>query len=114
MLMEERFWAKVDRTDDCWLWTACRTTHGYGQFRPERSRGAQAHRVAWELTNGPIPAGMLVLHRCDNPPCVNPAHLFLGTQSDNMRDMYAKGRGRPRRPRPRRPNPNSNARVREL
>lgn len=88
----ERFWSKVDRTGDgCWEWQASRTSHGYGQVSTfRRPRGA--HRVAWELVNGPIPDGLWVLHHCDNPPCVRSDHLFLGTVGDNSRDMAAKGR----------------------
>ncbi len=87
-----RFWAKVARkgSDDCWEWTASRTWQGYGIFR--NPAGATAHRLAWTLENGPIPDGMCVCHRCDNPPCQNPAHLFIGTVADNNRDRHAKGR----------------------
>jgi hypothetical protein len=92
--LEERFWSKVDRSGECWMWVASLASTGYGQFydKPRRRTPIGAHRVAWELANGPIPAGLQVLHRCDNPPCVRPDHLFIGTVSDNMRDMYAKGR----------------------
>ena len=92
--LEKRFWSKVDRSagpDGCWLWTAYRLPGGYGQFSIGNTL-QRAHRVAWELTHGPIPAGMHCLHRCDNPSCVNPAHLFLGTQKDNVRDMRTKKR----------------------
>ena len=94
----DRFWAKVDKggPDECWPWTGNRLPKGYGQFKPF---GLQryAHRVSWALAHGTtpdgtIPGGMCVLHSCDNPPCVNPAHLFLGTKTDNMRDKVAKGR----------------------
>lgn len=92
----ERFWPKVDVRghEECWEWTASRKERGYGVFsRPGHNNGAlKAHRVSWELANGPIPDGLCVLHRCDNPPCVNPAHLFLGTIADNNRDMSLKGR----------------------
>lgn len=96
-----RFWAKVAVADPgaCWLWTATKHSSGYGYFSvasrrfASGSQGLLAHRIAWELTNGPIPdATPFVLHRCDTPPCCNPAHLFLGTQSDNNRDMREKGR----------------------
>jgi hypothetical protein len=66
---------------------------GYGTIRLSR-RDVGAHRVAWTLTNGPIPAGLVVCHRCDNPPCCNPEHMFIGTQRDNLADMFAKGRWR--------------------
>lgn len=88
----DRFWSKVDRTGDCWLWTAHIKPQGYGQFTVARGVFFGAHQVAYALTGGPIPAGMSVCHRCDNPPCVNPEHLFLGSQSDNAFDMLRKGR----------------------
>jgi hypothetical protein len=89
-----RFWAKVDKTGDCWLWTARLSRDGYGQFRTGGvgTPNARAHRVAWALAYGAIPEGLLVLHRCDNPRCVRPEHLFLGTSADNVADRNAKGR----------------------
>lgn len=89
----EEFWKRVDRRGvaDCWPWTSGCYPFGYGCFWYEKRR-AGASRVAWELTFGPIPPGMWVLHRCDNPPCCNPSHLFLGTADDNNKDMAAKGR----------------------
>lgn len=94
---EDRFWARVDKSggpEVCWPWTVKRSWSGYGRFW-SRSKGAEvaAHRVAWELTNGPIPPGKVVRHKCDNPPCCNPADLELGVQADNVRDMYDRGRG---------------------
>jgi hypothetical protein len=77
----------------CEEWPAGRSDEGYGYVRWE-NRQWQAHRLQWVLVNGPIPEGLCVLHRCDNPPCVNPDHLFLGTRRDNNADMVAKSRGR--------------------
>ena len=101
---EERFWEKVDKNapNGCWIWTGGLTRYDlsrihqlrYGLFfLNERDRlVVRAHRWSWEHTHGPIPENMFVLHTCDNPPCVRPDHLFLGTPLDNMRDMIAKGR----------------------
>lgn len=82
-----------DRTT-CWEWPGRRIVGGYGVLRTygRKGRDIYAHRLIWEQYAGPIPAGMQVLHRCDNPPCVRPTHLFLGTAADNMADMRAKGR----------------------
>lgn len=92
--MATRFWRKVTRTAECWLWLGARGKDGYGRAAlPGHSGGmALAHRISWLLTNGEIPSGMQVLHRCDNRQCVRPDHLFLGTQADNIKDMWAKGR----------------------
>ena len=88
-----RFWSKVDRCgpDDCWEWKAGKHRQGYGLL-PYRRTHYHSHRVSWFLTFGAIPAGMFVCHHCDNPPCVNPSHLFLGTAKDNAQDMIKKGR----------------------
>ncbi len=87
-----RFWPKVDRSGPaCWPWIGARNPGGYGNFGIGY-RTHRASRVAYELTFGPIPAGMFVCHSCDNPPCCNPEHLFLGTNADNLRDMATKGR----------------------
>lgn len=90
--IEERFWAKVARSDGCWLWLAAKDGCGYGHFYPESRKLMKAHRMAWELLKGSIPDCLCVLHHCDNPSCVNPDHLFLGTKKDNTQDAIAKGR----------------------
>lgn len=93
--MLDRFWAKVRKSDGCWEWTASRGIRGYGQFRLPRTRQMSgAHRVAYELSVGPIPEGMFVCHHCDNPSCVRPDHLFVGTNSQNILDAVRKGRHR--------------------
>ena len=88
----ERFWSRVNKTDGCWLWTAAKV-QGYGDLRIDTTHRMLAHRFSWELHIGPIPPGLHVLHRCDNPPCVRPDHLFLGTNDDNIVDRVLKGRG---------------------
>jgi hypothetical protein len=95
--LAERFWPKVAKTtpDACWLWLASRTQrYGAIGIGGKSSPALKAHRVSWELHFGPIPPGLHVLHKCDTPKCVNPAHLFLGTQADNVADMVKKGRRR--------------------
>lgn len=89
MLKSENFWEQVNKTGECWLWMGRTQSDGYGSLSRE-GKEYLAHRVAWELTFGPT--DLKVLHRCDNPPCVRPAHLFEGTQRDNIADMVAKGR----------------------
>jgi hypothetical protein len=92
--LKERFWSYVDvrGPNECWPWKAGRFGGRYGQFRLGK-RKVKAHRCAYELSRGPIPEGQLVLHDCDNPPCCNPAHHFLGNDADNAADREAKGRG---------------------
>jgi len=87
------FWSKVDRSGDCWIWTAARTRHGYGVVGSGRGKEVvYAHRLTYEWAYGPISDGMYICHRCDTPSCVNPDHLFAGTQTDNMRDAARKQR----------------------
>lgn len=89
----DRFWPKVDKSGDCWEWTACKGVRGYGRFTVRHGESPQsAHRVAYELTFGVITNDLCVLHRCDNPSCVRPDHLFLGTRNDNVQDAMSKGR----------------------
>jgi hypothetical protein len=85
------FWNKVNKTSGCWLWTAGKHEKGYGTFWVSK-KCWKAHRYAWHLKHGKIPSGLCVLHKCDNPPCVNPDHLFLGTVLENNIDMFKKGR----------------------
>jgi hypothetical protein len=93
--LEERLWRNIVKlSDGCWVWLGNCNHRGYGQIG-EGGRGRRmlsTHRVSWMVSFGAIPDGLFVLHKCDNPPCVNPGHLFLGTQLDNMRDRSAKGR----------------------
>ena len=87
----ERFLDKIEKTSSCWNWLASKDRDGYGRIKIS-GRTFQAHRASWDIHNGSIPEGMSVLHHCDNPSCVNPFHLFLGTALDNVRDRDAKGR----------------------
>ena len=86
-----RFWSKVEKSEGCWTWTASRDPIGYGTFGFD-GKVRKAHRVAYVLAFGEIPEGHHILHSCDNPPCVNPAHLRSGTRKDNMQDALKRGR----------------------
>lgn len=92
--LHERFWSRVRKIEGCWLWTAAKLAKGYGVIRDGPGKGVLllAHRLSWEIHQGPIPGELRVLHLCDNTSCVNPAHLFLGTQADNIKDCVGKGR----------------------
>jgi hypothetical protein len=88
---DTRFWRKVDQTDTCWIWIGARHLDGYGIVIRD-GRNWLAHRWVWTIANGTIPGELCVCHHCDNPPCVRPDHLFLGTRADNNVDKTGKGR----------------------
>lgn len=90
----ERFWEKVNKgtPEECWNWTAAKRPDGYGNFSISHGIFVAAHRFAYELAYGPIPEGLLVCHKCNNPSCCNPAHLYAGSQLDNMNDAKRSGR----------------------
>ena len=89
--IEKRFWSKVIKTEGCWKWTGSKVQFGYGKILSKRGL-EPAHRVSWRIHYGEIDGKLNVLHKCDNPECNNPEHLFLGTIMDNVRDMINKGR----------------------
>jgi hypothetical protein len=93
--LAERFWAKVRKTDSCWLFEGGKDRYGSIHLGGRTGKGTLAHRFSWELHFGPIPDGLYVCHKCDTPRCVRPDHLFLGTQQDNVADCIAKGRRGP-------------------
>lgn len=99
---EERFYRRVNKTEGCWIWTGKVENSGYGRFQigGKGSPHVSVHRFAYTLAHGTIPEGMVVMHSCDTPLCVNPAHLSVGTHAQNTADMFAKGRHVSQKPRP--------------
>lgn len=93
------FWSRVDRSGDCWEWRGYRDRQGYGMVTRTAISPSPllVHRYVWMRLHGPIEAGVVIRHRCDNPPCVNPAHLLHGSQADNIKDRQVRGRHRPGR-----------------
>lgn len=89
----KRFWNKVNKTNTCWLWTAAKNNKGYGVFRI-KGKNVYSHRLSYLIPNGYLPDDKIIMHACDTPLCVNPAHLIIGTQADNIADMIAKKRGK--------------------
>lgn len=92
-----RFWGHIDKTGNCWLWTKCKDKDGYGKFKiclgsKQNQKRLRAHRYAWLVTNGPIPPTMFILHKCDNPPCCNPSHLYVGNHQQNIEDRQRRNR----------------------
>lgn len=94
--MQQRYWSKVEKKgpDECWEWTGYRDKNGYGRIQKTGGNGIPAHRYAYEIHHGAIPAGLIIRHSCDNPPCQNPRHLLLGTHADNARDKVERKRTR--------------------
>lgn len=90
-VIEKEFSSRVNKSSSCWIWNGSVDAYGYGQFNLD-GKQYKSHRLSYQLYNGEIGEGLCVLHRCDNPPCVNPKHLFLGTVQDNIRDKVSKGR----------------------
>lgn len=90
---EYRFWSRVTKTEACWIWNGPKTRDGYGRLMYQDKTTVRAHRLSYLLNVGPIAEGMCVLHRCDNPSCVNPGHLYVGTHHDNASDRDIRGRG---------------------
>ena len=90
----ERFWSKVHKgaADECWQWIGPVASHGYGRFTRGRKWEETSHRISWEFVNGPIPKGQVIRHTCDNRRCVNPAHMELGHQRENVRDVWIRRR----------------------
>lgn len=91
--VERRFWAKIHQSGRCWIWQGSNNGR-YGEVRLAKGRKVYAHRLSYEMVWGPVPDGLVVAHRCDNPLCVKPSHLFAATQAENVHDMIAKGRNR--------------------
>ncbi len=98
IFLGDRFWSSVEKSDRCWNWKKSKDKDGYGKFSVH-GIARRAHRALWEMLFGSVPDKLQVCHHCDNPSCIRPDHLFVGTQSDNMRDCVSKGRHALQRPR---------------